>query len=96
VILEAMAAGLPTVATRVGGIPEVVRDGETGCLIPPRDPGALARAIADLLDQPDLRAVMARTGRRVVEEQFTMDKAIADTATLYADLAADSRAAAAG
>ncbi len=96
VILEAMAAGLPTVASRVGGIPEVVRDGETGRLVPPRDPGALARAIADLLDQPDLRAVMARTGRRVVEEQFTMDKAIADTATLYADLTADSRAAPAG
>lgn len=87
VILEAMAAGVPVVASRVGGIPEVVRDGETGLLVPPRDAGALARAIAALLDEPARRAAMGRTARRAIEETFSMERAIDGTVALYRELA---------
>ncbi len=62
--VEAMAAGLPVVATRTGGLPEVVVEGETGRLVPPEDPEALARALADLLAQPDLRRRYGEAGRR--------------------------------
>ncbi len=60
VVVEAMCAGLPVVATRVGGIPEIVRDGVTGILVPPGDPEALARGIARLLEHPDEAGRMGR------------------------------------
>lgn len=87
VILEAMAVGLPAVASRVGGIPEVVREGETGLLVPPRDATALAGAIASLLDDPARRRAMGQAGRRIVGEDFSMERAIAATVDLYAGLA---------
>lgn len=66
--LHAAAAGVPVVATRVGGQPEVVLDGETGLLVAPEDPGALARAVERMFEQPSLRARMGETARaRVVE-----------------------------
>jgi glycosyltransferase involved in cell wall biosynthesis len=86
VILEAMSAGLPAVASQVGGIPEVVQDGTTGLLVPPRDPEALARAIGRLLDDPEARERMGRAGRRAVEERFALDRAIERTITLYREL----------
>ena len=61
--LEAMACGVPVVSTNVGGPSETVLDGETGYLVPPRDPDALAAAVRKLLDDPDLRARMGRAGR---------------------------------
>jgi glycosyltransferase involved in cell wall biosynthesis len=65
-LLEAMAAGVPVVASRVGGVSEIVDDGKTGLLVPPGDPHALARTIGLLLDDPDLRRSLARSARRYV------------------------------
>ncbi len=71
-VLEAMAAGKPVVATKVGGNPEAVEDGVTGLLVPPRDPGALGRAIAALARDPERARLMGREGRRRVEERFSL------------------------
>jgi glycosyltransferase involved in cell wall biosynthesis len=73
VVLEAMAQGKPVVATPVGGTPEVVVDGETGLLVPPRDPPALAAALRRLLDDDTLRARMGEAGYRRVAERFSAD-----------------------
>ncbi len=62
-IIEAMMAGLPVVATKVGGVPELVEDGVTGFLVPPKDPEALAQALQKLIDGPELRKKMGRAGR---------------------------------
>jgi glycosyltransferase involved in cell wall biosynthesis len=68
--LEAMAFGLPVVATAVGAIPEIVADGETGLLVPPRDPAALAAACAALLDDPSRARRLGEAGRARVTERF--------------------------
>jgi glycosyltransferase involved in cell wall biosynthesis len=68
--LEAMAAGRPVVASRVGGIPEVVRDGLDGILVPLQDPQSLADGISALVDDPGRRAAMGDRGRRRAEEVF--------------------------
>lgn len=67
-LLEAMAAGLPVVATRVGGIPELVEDGVTGILVPPGDPSALATALALVANDPGLRTHMGIAARRRAED----------------------------
>jgi glycosyltransferase involved in cell wall biosynthesis len=72
-VLEAMAAGVPVVATAVGGVPELVREGETGLLVPPRDPGALAAALGTLAADPELRRRLGEAGRRRVETEFSLD-----------------------
>jgi glycosyltransferase involved in cell wall biosynthesis len=82
VLLEAMASARAIVATDVPGCREVVRYGENGLLVPPRDSGALAAAIKELLSLRDRRA-MGRCGRRMVEEHFSIDRVIADTLLLY-------------
>ena len=85
-VLEAMASGLPVVATAVGGTPEVVVDGVTGLLVPPQDPGALAQAIGHLLRDPDLRRRMGRAGRRRVEEHFDVRETVRQVESLYETL----------
>lgn len=82
-LLEAMAAGRPVVATAVGGIPEVVRDGETGILVPPHDPRRLSEAVIGLLDAPELAARMGEKGRRRIEAAFTLEGEARQTALVY-------------
>jgi glycosyltransferase involved in cell wall biosynthesis len=73
VVLEAMAHGRAVVATPVGGTPEVVEDGETGVLVPPRDPRTLADAVGRLLADPDLRRRMGEAGRARVATRFSRE-----------------------
>jgi glycosyltransferase involved in cell wall biosynthesis len=87
-ILEAMAAGLPVVASDVGGVPELVVDGETGFLVPPGDPHALAAAIERLLDDPDLRRRLGAAGRLRVSEHFDLASARRAHLDLYRTLLA--------
>jgi glycosyltransferase involved in cell wall biosynthesis len=82
--IEAMACGVAVVATTGGALPEVVGvDGETGLLVPPDDPGALAGAIARLLDDPALRARLGAAGRERVISRFTWEVTAAGTAACY-------------
>jgi glycosyltransferase involved in cell wall biosynthesis len=71
--LQAMAMGKPVVGTRVGGIPEVVIDGETGLLVPPRDPEALARALARLMADPELGRCLGARARELVLARFSLE-----------------------
>jgi glycosyltransferase involved in cell wall biosynthesis len=86
VLLEAMAAGRPIVASRVATIPEVVVDGETGLLVPAGDPQALSDALADLADQPALAQQFGEAGRERLRRQFSIDKMVGDTELLYREL----------
>jgi glycosyltransferase involved in cell wall biosynthesis len=95
-VLEAMDAGLPVVGTDVIGTTEVVVDGETGRLVPPRDVAALGDALADLLADPDLRARYGGAGRRRYLAEFTAKRMAADTLAVYDDVLAGDRPAAAG
>jgi glycosyltransferase involved in cell wall biosynthesis len=90
-LLDAMASGRPVVATKAGGIPEIVADGETGILVPPRDHGALAAAILRLLADPDLRQRMGRAGLARVRERFSADVMVANTLEVYAEIAHEPR-----
>ena len=85
--LEAMACGTAVVGSAVGGIPEVVSDGETGLLVPPDDPEALAVALNSLVDDPDRAAAMGRAGRERAVAEFGWPAVAAQTVALYEDLA---------
>jgi glycosyltransferase involved in cell wall biosynthesis len=91
-IIEAMAAGLPVVATRVGGIPEVVVDGETGLLVASGNSVELADAIVYLLSNPHTRQQMGVKGRQRVEVHFTAQQTAANLETLYCRLLRAKRA----
>lgn len=82
-ILEAMATGLPIVATRVGGIPEVVQHGRTGMLAPASDADALADALAFYVEQPALLAEHGLASRRTAEARFSIDATVAAYLDLY-------------
>jgi glycosyltransferase involved in cell wall biosynthesis len=82
--VEAMASGVPLVATSGGALPEVVgRDGDTGLLVPPGDPSALAIGIGRVLADPGLRSRLAEAGRQRVLERFTWRACAAATADSY-------------
>jgi glycosyltransferase involved in cell wall biosynthesis len=82
-VIEAMAFGLPVVATNVGGLPEVVQDGVTGILVPPKDPNALADAVIRLLRDSDLRRRMGDAGRERVLKEFRVDRIVEQTLKVY-------------
>jgi glycosyltransferase involved in cell wall biosynthesis len=85
-LLEAMARGLPVVATRVGGNPEVVEDGVTGRLVPASDPDALAAALLSVWPASDCTREMGRAGRERVERLFDVRRMVAEYETLYLHL----------
>jgi glycosyltransferase involved in cell wall biosynthesis len=82
-ILEAMARTVPVVATRVGGIPEVITDGVDGLLVPPADAARLAEALSRLLADPDLRARLGAAGYRTVAERFSIDAQVRRIERIY-------------
>ena len=83
VILEAMAASVPVVATRVGGNPELVEDGRTGFLVPVENAGEIAEAICRLLDEPEMAHAFGQRARRRVADEFAIDRMLGKTETLY-------------
>jgi glycosyltransferase involved in cell wall biosynthesis len=92
-LLDAMAASRPIVATRAGGIPEVVVDGETGVLVPPRDAGAMAAAILEMLRDEARRRRMAAAGFARVRARFSVDRMVEETLAVYAAVGGTSRGA---
>jgi glycosyltransferase involved in cell wall biosynthesis len=82
-LLESMAAGTPVIATTVGGNPEVIQDGISGLLVPPRDSGALAAATARLLEDENLALRLGRAGMRRVSELFSIEGSVHETEHLY-------------
>jgi len=95
-LLEALAIGTPVVASRTGGIPEVLGEQEAGLLVTPGDPDALADAILAVLDDPDTARRRAERGRQIVAERFTVERFVEQTERLYRTLAGVSESAAAG
>ena len=87
-VLEAMASGLPVVATRVGGNDELVEDGKTGGLVPSRSPEALTTALAHYVSHPELIKEHGRAGRRRAEHSFDIDGMVARYAEVYDDVMA--------
>ncbi|MBA2303050.1 MAG: glycosyltransferase family 4 protein [Acidobacteria bacterium] len=85
-ILDAMACGKPVVGTTAGGIPEVIIDGQTGILVPPRDHQAMADAIVRLLKDEGLRARMGDAGLSLVSAQFSAERMVTDTLGVYEDV----------
>jgi glycosyltransferase involved in cell wall biosynthesis len=82
-VIEAQAAGVPVVATPVGGIRETVLDGETGWLVPPRDVDALAERISWCLNHPEEARAVAAEAQRRVRERFSVERMVAETLSLY-------------
>jgi len=83
---EAMACAKPVVATKVGGVPEVVDDGITGSLVLPKNPNALAEAIITLLQNKEKAQRMGQAGRKRVEKMFSLQKNIRQTEEIYEEI----------
>jgi glycosyltransferase involved in cell wall biosynthesis len=82
-VIEAMAASLPVVATRVGGNPEAVEDGVTGIVVPPEDPGALADAVLELLSDPERCQAMGKAGRLLAMREFSVESLMSQVVRVY-------------
>ncbi len=83
--IEAMASGIPVIATSSGGVFSLIENGKTGVLVPKDQPDAIAFAVEDLLDHPDVAVEMGASGRRVVAEKFSIEAAARHTAAVYED-----------
>jgi glycosyltransferase involved in cell wall biosynthesis len=92
-LIEALAAGRPVVATRVGGTPDLLGEGERGRLVPPGEPAALARAVLESFDQSEAARRRAQAGREHVLAYHSADRLIRDVDTLYRELRAAKKAA---
>jgi glycosyltransferase involved in cell wall biosynthesis len=90
-LLESMAAGVPVVATNIGGNPEVVVDGETGLLVAPKDAAALASALCRILETPRLAEAMGQAGRQRVLDHFSNERMIERTQQIYDELLEQAR-----
>ena len=86
VILEAMASGVPVIATNVGGIPELITDGETGFLIPPKDPQAIADAVTYVIENPEKVKTVVENARKLVRENFDYRENARQFVKLYREL----------
>jgi len=84
VIIEAMASGLPVVATRVAGIPEIVAENQNGLLVDEQSPDQLARALGRLIDDPALRQQFGTKSRLRADQTFRLDKTVAELRDLFA------------
>jgi glycosyltransferase involved in cell wall biosynthesis len=93
-LIEALAAARPVVSTRVGGVPNVVQDGESGVLVPARDPAAFAHAVLALLREPDRAARFGLAGRRAVFPRHSSGRLVQDVERLYLELAREKGLAA--
>jgi glycosyltransferase involved in cell wall biosynthesis len=93
-LIEALAAARPVVSTRVGGVPNVVQDGESGLLVPPREPAAFADAILALLKDPNRAARFGEAGRRAVFPRHSSRRLVQDVERLYLELAREKGLAA--
>ncbi len=89
-ILDALVSRKPVAASKVGGIPEIIEDNETGLLVPPGDPAALAESLVRLVKDRDLAARLAGNGRRKVMEEFTIDAMVKGNMAVYERLLAEN------
>ena len=83
VALEAMSCAVPVVASKRGGLPEVVQDGETGLLFDPHDVAGMSEAVIALLDNPDRARAMGEAGRRIARERHCISRVIDEYVELY-------------
>lgn len=88
-MLEAMALGKPVIASGVGGVYSVIRDGETGLVVPPKDSGRLAERILEVLDDPMRARAIGESGRRLVQKEFNVETMVRRTAGLYEEVLGD-------
>lgn len=87
--IEAMAAGLPVIASRVGGLPELVDEGVTGYLVEPRNPSALAQAILKMMNEPEKARTMGENGRALACRNFSTETMISNTCKVYEQVLAE-------
>jgi glycosyltransferase involved in cell wall biosynthesis len=86
VVLEASACGVPVIATGVGGVPDLVDNGNTGIVVKPRSVAELSQAILQMMGNPDLRSEMGRKGRERIEQRFTWDTTCSKLEEFYSEL----------
>jgi glycosyltransferase involved in cell wall biosynthesis len=87
-VIEGMAHSLPVIGSRIGGVPELISDGESGLLVPPGDPSALAAAIDEIAADPERAAAMGRRGRQIAEERYDLNRMVGEVERQYLEVSA--------